>query len=200
MPTLAEAEAFLLRELAGGKVRHSDLQEAWKKAGMSARTINRAKYLLGVRSRRIRDSSGAYWVWELRAGRSSESSAIAEKIHEANVEALIADNLDCVEPGLTLVARQHPAPPVGRIDLLCKDPKGNLVVIEIKRLGARTDSVIDQVTRYIGWVQRHMATPAQVVRGVVVVGRPDPKLAYSARAIPNLSIKSFSVTLQSYSE
>lgn len=114
----------------------------------------------------------------------SQSSAITQKIHEANLEALIADNLDCVEPGLTLVGRQHSAPPVGRIGLLCKDRKGNLV---------------DQVTRYIGWVQRHMATPGQLVRGLVVVGRPDPKLAYSVRAIPSLSIKSFSVALHSYS-
>ena len=72
-------------------------------------------------------------------------------------------------------------------------------MIEIKRLGASTDSVIDQVTRYIGWVQRHIAARGQLVRGVVVVGRLDPKLAYSVRAIPNLSIKVFSVALQSYS-
>ncbi|MBI3474772.1 MAG: DUF91 domain-containing protein [Acidobacteria bacterium] len=134
-----------------------------------------------------------------RTGPSAQLPAITQNIHEANLEALIADNLDCVERGLTLVGRQHPAPPVGRIDLLCKDTKGNLVVIEIKKLGASTDSVIDQVTRYIGWVRRHMATRGQLVRGIVVVGRPDPKLAYSAGAIPNLSIKSFSVALESYS-
>src|SRR2546422_4683434 len=44
-----------------------------------------------------------------------------------------------------------------------------------------------------------MGTRGQPVRGVVVVGRRDPKLAYSVRAIPNLSIKCFSVSLQSYS-
>ena len=134
-----------------------------------------------------------------RARPPDQSSAITEKIHEANLEALIADNLSCIEPGLTLVGRQHSAPPVGRIDLLCKDPKGNLVVIEIKSFGASTDSVIDQVTRYIGWVQQHIATPEHLVRGVVVVGSPDQKLAYSVRAIPNLSIKSFSVAIQSHS-
>jgi len=129
---------------------------------------------------------------------ADQSSAITQNIHEANLEALIADNLSCVEAGLALVGRQYPAPPVGRIDVLCKDPKGSLVVIEIKKLGASTHSVIDQVTRYMGWVKRHLATPEQLVRGVVVVGRPDPKLAYSVGAIPNLSIKCFTVAIQDY--
>ena len=134
-----------------------------------------------------------------RARPSNQSTAITQNIHEANLEAIIAADLSCVEPGLTLVGRQHPAPPVGRIDLLCKDPKGNLVVIEIKKFDASTDSVIDQVTRYIGWVKRHIATGRQVVRGVVVVATPDPRLAYSVRAIPNLSIKVWTVGMQSYS-
>ncbi len=72
-------------------------------------------------------------------------------------------------------------------------------MIEIKRFGASTNSVIDQVTRYMGWVQQYVATPGQLVRGVVVVGSVDEKLVYSARAIQNLSIKSFNVAIQSHS-
>ncbi len=125
-------------------------------------------------------------------------SPFAEGIHEVHFESLIAEHLDQVEPGLTLVGRRYEADPVGRIDLLCTDRKGALVVIEIKRLGASTESIIDQVTRYIGWVQERLAVPGKRVRGIVIVGKPDPKLTYSARAIPNLSIKSFNLTLQDY--
>jgi hypothetical protein len=48
---------------------------------------------------------------------------------------LIAEDLDHVEPGLTLIGWQYPALPVGRIDLLCRDTKGDIVVIEIRNSG-----------------------------------------------------------------
>ena len=85
-----------------------------------------------------------------------------------------------------------------QLDLLCKDRKGHFVVIEIKRLRASTESIIDQITRYIGWVQERLATPGKLVRGIIIVGRPDHKLTYSVRAIPNVSIKSFTLSLQDY--
>ena len=64
------------------------------------------------------------------------SAGINDNIHEAHLEALIAENLDSVEGGLRLVRRQYNAPPVGRIDLLCRDRRGSFVVIEIKKFRA----------------------------------------------------------------
>ncbi|MGH9433188.1 MAG: endonuclease NucS domain-containing protein [Terriglobia bacterium] len=122
-----------------------------------------------------------------------------QKIHEANLEALIAEDLNRVEEGLTLIGRQYTAPPVGRIDLLCQDGNGDLVVIEIKRFGASTESIIDQVTRYMGWVEEHLARSGQRVRGIIVVGKPEVALAYSAKAVRNLSIMSVDVSLTTYS-
>lgn len=119
---------------------------------------------------------------------------IHAKMYEENLESLIVERLEEVEPGLSLVQRQY-ATPVGRIDLLCRDRKGNLVVIELKRFRASTESIIDQVTRYMGWVQQHLAKPSQTVRACIVVGKVDNKLEYSVRAIPNLRVKCLRVSL-----
>ena len=77
------------------------------------------------------------------------------RIYEENLESLILERLGEIEPGLTLVQRQY-VTPVGRIDVLCRDRKRNFVVIELKRFRASTESIIDQITRYIGWVEQHL--------------------------------------------
>ena len=125
------------------------------------------------------------------------SAGINDNIHEAHLEALIAENLDSVEGGLRLVRRQYNAPPVGRIDLLCRDRRGSFVVIEIKKFRASAESIIDQVTRYMGWVQEHLAPPRVTVRGIIIVGVVDERLSYSVKAVPNLEMKCFSVSLKS---
>lgn len=119
-------------------------------------------------------------------------------MHEANIEAFLASDLDQIEPGLTLIGRQHNAPPVGRIDLLCQDRRGNLVVLEVKTPDASTDSVIDQIEAYIGWAMEHMAKLGQRVRGIIICGRPNTRLAYAVRAVPNLSIKFINLGLEDY--
>jgi len=86
--------------------------------------------------------------------------------------------------------------PVGRIDLLCKDRRGNLVVVELKSFGAKTSEIVDQITRYMGWIRTHVALPRQVVRGIIVVGHVDKNLGYAIVPIPNLEIRTFEVTIK----
>jgi len=126
--------------------------------------------------------------------KSDEVAPLHEKMYEENLESLITERLEEVEPGLALVQRQY-VTPVGRIDLLCRDRKGNYVVVELKRFRASTESIIDQVTRYMGWVQQHLTRSGEAVRGCIVVGKLDKKLEYSVRAIGNLKVKCFRVTL-----
>jgi len=68
-------------------------------------------------------------------------------------------------------------------------------VIELKRFRASTESIIDQVTRYMGWVQQHLAKRPGAVRACIVVGKVDKKLEYSVRAIPKLRVKCLRVAL-----
>jgi hypothetical protein len=128
---------------------------------------------------------------------SAVSTEINDNIHEAHLEALIAENLDSVEGGLKLVGRQYNAPPVGRIDLLCRDRRGTLVVIEIKKFHSSAESIIDQVTRYMGWVRENLASRRDSVRGIIIVGVVDERLGYSVKAVPNLEVKCFSLSLKS---
>jgi hypothetical protein len=115
-------------------------------------------------------------------------------ILEANLENLLVDRVEQIEPGMKLVGRQVDTKEVGRLDLLCEDQKGDLVVVELKRAAAGP-SIIDQTQRYMGWAMAHKAKPGQKVRGVIVVGATDTALEYAVKANPMVQVKTFSVSI-----
>lgn len=123
------------------------------------------------------------------------SLGITEGIYERDIESLIAERLEVLEEGLELVGRQFETP-VGRIDLLCKDTHGNHVVVELKSFAAKTSEVVDQITRYMGYIRTHLASRRQLVRGIIVVGQVDENLGYAIVPIPNLEIRTFQVTIK----
>ena len=118
-----------------------------------------------------------------------------QNIHEAHLEELIASDLDKIEPGLTLIGRQHDAGPAGRIDLLCRSSVGDIVVVELKRIGARAAGVVEQTMAYVGWASKHLALPEQHVRGIIVGGKPDTRLQYAVDGIPNLKFRSLDISI-----
>ena len=109
---------------------------------------------------------------------------------EKNLEDFLVQQLESIEPGLTLVERQL-LTAAGRLDLLCRDCKGHYVVIELKR-SQGTDQVVGQILRYMGWVQEHYRT--EKVRGLIVVGKVDDGLRYAAKAVPNVEAKVFTLS------
>src|SRR5271157_489964 len=119
-----------------------------------------------------------------------------QNIHEAYLEELIASDLDQIEPGLTLIGRQRHAGAAGRIDLLCESSVGDIVVVELKRMGARAAGVVQQTMAYVGWARENLAGPNQQVRGIIVGGKPDTKLQYAVDGIPNLEFRSLSVSIR----
>ncbi|MDB5266179.1 MAG: hypothetical protein JWM39_892 [Parcubacteria group bacterium] len=116
-------------------------------------------------------------------------------ILEANLENLLVKDIEAIEDGLKLVDRQLDTREVGRLDLLCEDRNGDLVVVELKR-GAAGQSIIDQTQRYMGWIMSHKAEPNQKVRGIIVVGTRDTALEYAVKANPMMQVKAFTVTVQ----
>lgn len=116
------------------------------------------------------------------------------EILERNLESIIEQNIQKLDPHLKVIARQK-VTDVGRLDLLCSN--ADYVVVELKKSKAGS-SIIDQISRYMGWVKKHMAEKeGKGVRGIIVVGKKDTYLEYAAAANPLIEVKVFSVTFSS---
>jgi RecB family endonuclease NucS len=76
--------------------------------------------------------------------------------------------------------------PVGRMDILARDRKGRIVVIECKRLLARATAV-GQMLAYIAWVKRYLAGPVPV-RGIIVACGVAESARIALSLLPDLAI------------
>jgi len=70
---------------------------------------------------------------------------------ETQLQVLLADRVEVLEEGLTLIRREYPTA-VGPVDLLCRDVAGNAIAVEIKRK-AGIDGV-EQLSRYVEFLSR----------------------------------------------
>ena len=75
---------------------------------------------------------------------------------------------------------------VGPIDILAVDEKGNFVVFELK-LSRGADKAMGQISRYMGWVKRNLATDKKV-GGAIVAREVDEKLKYAASIVPDINL------------
>ena len=89
---------------------------------------------------------------------------------EAHLQRLLADRLDPLGDGWSLVRREFPTA-IGPVDLLCQDADGTTVAIEVKRRG-EIDGV-EQLTRYLDLLNRDpLLAP---VRGVFAAQEIKPQ-------------------------
>jgi len=99
---------------------------------------------------------------------------------EAHLQELLAADPSQVASGLELIRREHPTD-IGPVDLLCRDPDGRTVAIEVKRRGD-IDGV-EQLSRYLDFLNRDpMLRP---VSGLLVAQeiRPQARLLAEDRGI-----------------
>ena len=99
---------------------------------------------------------------------------------EAHLQELLAAAPSQVASGLELIRREHPTD-IGPVDLLCRDPDGRTVAIEVKRRGD-IDGV-EQLSRYLDFLNRDpMLRP---VSGLLVAQeiRPQARLLAGDRGI-----------------
>ncbi len=123
---------------------------------------------------------------------------------EKQLEDFLAGNLSMLEPGLGLYrdedgreGKQYPTD-VGVIDLLCSRPGGGLLVVELKR-GRTSDVAVGQLSRYMGWVKKHIAGDAPVT-GMILAHDRDDNLKYAVAAHSTISLCYFKLRLQIVSE
>ena len=89
---------------------------------------------------------------------------------EAHLQKLLSELPDEIEPGLVLIRREHPTD-IGPVDLLCTEPGGGTVAVEVKR-HADIDGV-EQLARYL---ERLALDPRlQPLRGVLVAQTIKPQ-------------------------
>ncbi len=99
---------------------------------------------------------------------------------EAHLQELLAADPSQMASGLELIRREHPTD-IGPVDLLCRDPDGRTVAIEVKRRGD-IDGV-EQLSRYLDFLNRDpMLRP---VSGLLVAQeiRPQARLLAGDRGI-----------------
>lgn len=123
------------------------------------------------------------------------SRSLGSKMYEHDLESILVGGPEDIEPGLQFIERQRNTP-VGRIDMLCRDRSGNLVVIELKRHGVNVDSAVGQIARYMGWARENLVSSNEKIRGIIIVGAIDDKLKYAAKSVPNLEVKRFKVVIE----
>ena len=99
---------------------------------------------------------------------------------EAHLQELLAANCDAISAGLRFVRREHPTD-IGPVDLLCRDPDGHAVAIEVKRRG-EIDGV-EQLTRYLD--RLNLDPMLRPVRGIFVaqVVKPQARVLAESRGI-----------------
>ena len=66
-------------------------------------------------------------------------------------------------------------------------------MVELKR-GQGNDQVVGQILRYIGWVQENYRT--EKVRGIIIVGKKDRRLSYAIKAVKNIQVKEFKLSIE----
>jgi len=108
---------------------------------------------------------------------------------EIDLRDRLAENPSLIEKGLSLIDKEYPIKGAGRADLVCKDKKGNYVVIETKK-GSGSDEVVGQVLRYIGGLRKE----GKKARGIIIVNEPDEKLDFAIEAVKDfIALKYYKV-------
>ena len=103
-----------------------------------------------------------------------------EKILEDELTARIESGVDVFGKKLKIYKRKGQYGrqfiiPVGRLDLLCEDERGNLYVIELKK-DSGYDDVYKQISDYLDWFEKDKISEGKNVYGIICLNNPTKEL------------------------
>jgi len=100
---------------------------------------------------------------------------------EIDLRDHLAAEPSLIENGLSLVGKEYTVTGAGKADIVCKDKRGNYIVIETKK-GRESDQVVGQILRYIGGLKKE----GKRTRGIIVVNELDERLDLAVYAVEDL--------------
>ena len=114
---------------------------------------------------------------------------------ERDLQEYLSRDLSQLEPGLTLfteegLAGRESSTEAGKIDILTKDKKGSLVVIELEANPA-SYSVLGQILSYMASIKEELGKDE--VRGIIVAEDFDKKLKLAVTQVNNVSLAKYKV-------
>jgi hypothetical protein len=118
---------------------------------------------------------------------------------ERKIQERIIDNLDAIEPGLTLlpdrvIEKKRSGRKHRELDILCRDQKGAYVVVELKRRDVKARHIVGQIIEYMGQVKMEIAAGNEV-RGYIIVGEVWPEIGFARSIVPGLYVKTLAEVL-----
>lgn len=141
----------------------------------------------------------------ITAATEDEQSAEAqpgssEFLLERDLQRYLAENLECIEPGLKLYedddirGLEFEAGGGRRIDILAVDKTGAFVVLELK-VSKGYDRVVGQLLRYVNWVRQNLAEPGQRVRGIIVCRNMSDDLRLACASIKDVELFEYQLSV-----
>lgn len=135
---------------------------------------------------------------EISDKKTSESDQ--EFAYEKDLQNYLVKNLHIIEPGLKLFEEDDITgieyPVGGRfIDILAVDKNNDFVIFELK-VSKGYDRVIGQLLRYIGWVEKNMATEEQKVRGIIVCKEITDDLLLACSRLNDINLFEYEISFK----
>jgi hypothetical protein len=124
----------------------------------------------------------------------------SEFLLERDLQRYLAENLECIEPGLRLYEAdgmrglEFEAGNGRRIDILAIDRSGAFVVLELK-VSKGYDRVVGQLLRYVNWIRQNLAEPGQKVRGMIVCRTMTEDLKLACAGISDLELFEYALSV-----